>query len=185
MNLRRLLSLFRIPHSPKYGGSDLTATVFQAAEMNDVATLIKLLANHGAQALRQDSKPRRLTTLHLAAACGAREAVDYLLSDAVRADPKAARENNFTPLHAAAMHGQTAICEVLLREGAEVNVQTDPQKYAPLHSAAYAGHVDTIRILLANGADRDLLNHRGERAIETARRQNQSAAIAVLEGGIE
>lgn len=181
MNLRRLLSLFRKRRSSDSGAEDLTDTVFQAAEANEVSTLARVLDEHGAQVLRQDSEPSQLTTLHLAAARGSKEAVDYPLSAAAKADPKAARSNNFTPVHAAAMHGHTEICEVLLRDGAQVNIQTDPQKYAPLHSAAFAGHVDTIKLLLANGADRDLLNHRGERAIDTARRQNQIVAIAVLE----
>lgn len=185
MNLRRLLSLFREPRRSESSVNELAAAVFEAAEMGDVATLIRVRDEHGAQDLRQDSEPNQLTTLHVAAASGSREVVDLLLSDAINSDPKAARVNNFTPLHAAAMHGHTAICEVLVRAGAEVNVQTEPQKYAPLHSAAYGGHVDTIRLLLAHGADQYLLNYRSERAIDTARRQNQSAAIAVLEEGSE
>lgn len=171
MKLRRLLSFFWKRYSDS-GTEDLTDTVFQAVEADDVSTLVMVLDVHGVRVLLQDSDPNQLTTLHLAAARGSREAVDYLLSDAVKADPRAARVNNFTPLHGAAMHGHTDICDVLLREGAQSNIQTDPQMYAPLHSAAFAGHVDTIQLLLANG---------GERAIDTARRQNQVDAIAVLE----
>ena len=86
-----------------------------------------------------EDNPDELTTLHWAAASGALKSVDYLMSHAVQADPRAARGNNFTPLHGAAMNGHTAICQALLNAGAEINIQTEPQGYAPLHSAAFGG----------------------------------------------
>lgn len=181
MNLRRLLDSILKRRRSDTGADDVTGIVFQAAEANDIATLAGVLEKYGVEALRQDRDSNQLTTLHLAAARGSKDAVEYLLSAAVRADPGAARDNNFTPLHGAAMHGHTEICEALLREGAGVNIQTDPQKYSPLHSAAFAGHVDTIKLLLAKGADRNLVNYRGEKAVDTARRQHQMAAVSVLE----
>jgi ankyrin repeat protein len=78
------------------------------------------------------------------------------------------------------MQGHAAVCEVLLAADAGVNVQTDPQGYAPLHSAAFAGHVEAMRVLLAHGADRALVNYRGERPADTARRTGQAEAVAVL-----
>ena len=105
----------------------------------------------------------------------------FLLAQPVGADPRAARNNNFTPLHSAAMQGHAAVCEVLIGAGAEVNVQTDPQGYAPLHSAAFAGHIGAIRVLLAHGANRGLVNYRGERPADTARRTGQLEAADVLE----
>jgi ankyrin repeat protein len=78
------------------------------------------------------------------------------------------------------MHGHTSICERLLALGADVNAQTDPQKYAPLHSAAFAGHVETLRLLLEHGADRSLLNYRGETPAATAKRTGQWAAVELL-----
>ena len=80
------------------------------------------------------------------------------------------------------MQGHASVCEVLLGVGAGVNVQTDPQGYAPLHSAAFAGHVEAIRVLLAHGANRELVNYRGERPTDTARRTGQTEAVRVLEG---
>jgi ankyrin repeat protein len=154
--------------------------ILRAATAGDVAALTRLVANHGAAAVRLDGEPEELTALHLAAAAGQLEAVEYLLSPAVGADARAARINNFTPLHSAAMRGHAAVCEVLLRAEAGVNVQTDPQKYAPLHSAAFAGHLAAIRVLLAYGGDRTLTNYRGERPADTAKRQGQSEAAQLL-----
>ena len=155
--------------------------ILRAVQAGDVDALRQLVATVGAAAVRLDDDPEELTALHWAAAWGQMAAVEYLLSPAVGADPRAARNNNFTPLHAAAMQGHAAVCEVLLQGGAGVNVQTDPQGYAPLHSAAFAGHLEAIHVLLAHGADRTLRNYRGERPADTARRQRQVQAAALLE----
>jgi cytohesin len=160
---------------------ELAEAVKKAAMAGDVAALRQLVAAHGGPAVRLDGDPMELTALHWAAASGGLEAVQFLLAVVVGADPRAARNNNFTPLHAAAMQGDAAVCEVLLAAGAGVNVQTDPQGYAPLHSAAFAGHVEAIRVLLAHGANRELVNYRGERPADTARRTGQTEAVRVLE----
>jgi cytohesin len=159
----------------------LAEAVRSAATAGDVAALRHLVATHGGTAVRLDTDPDELTTLHWAAASGNVETVRYLLAPPVGADPRAARNNNFTPLHSAAMQGHAAVCLVLLNAGAQVNVQADPQGYAPLHSAAFAGHVEAIRVLLVHGADRGLFNYRGERPADTARRTGQAEAVRVLE----
>ncbi len=158
----------------------LVDVVRRAASAEDVAALRRLISEHGGAAIRADEDPAELTALHLSAASGNLEAVELLLAPPVGADPRAARANNFTPLHAAAMHGHAPVCEALLTAGAEVNVQTDPQGYAPLHSAAFAGHLEAIRVLLAHGANRTLVNYRGERVEDTARRTGQSDAANLL-----
>lgn len=121
-----------------------------------------------------------LTALHYAAASGHAELVLYLLAPPINADAGAARGNQFTPLHAAAMNGHSSVCAALIRAGASVNAQTEPQGYAPLHSAAFGGHVETIRVLLASGADPALLNYRQETPADTAARAGQLAARALL-----
>jgi len=166
------------------GGTSLSAsskeTVLRAATAGDVPALQRLVAAEGAAAVRLEDDLQELTALHLAAGAGQLAAVEFLQSPAVGANPRAARINNFTPLHSAAMMGQAAVCERLLRAGAGVNVQTDPQGYAPLHSAAFAGHLEALRVLLAHGADRGLLNYRGERPADTAKRQGQAVAAQLL-----
>ena len=159
----------------------IAGPVQAAAKAGDVETLARLVADHGGPAVRLDGNPGELTALHWAAASGVVDAVKYLLAPPVLADSRAARNNDFTPLHSAAMLGHAAVCEVLLKAGADVNAQTRPQGYAPLHSAAFAGHVEAIRVLLARGADRGLLNYRGERPADTARRTGQAEAVQVLE----
>jgi ankyrin repeat protein len=160
----------------------LALTVKNAVEAGDLIAIKELVAIHGATLVRLDGVPSEPTALHWAAASGNIESVRFMLAPPFSADPRAARCNNFTPLHAAAMHGHAAVCEVLIGVGADVNVQTNPQGYAPLHSAAFAGHVEAVVVLLAHGADRTLVNYRNERPVDTARRTGQDEAILVLDG---
>ncbi len=161
--------------------SDSKAAILQAARSGDLDALRQLTAAEGVDAVRMDDDPDELTTLHVAAGAGHLAIVEYLLSPAVKADPRASGTNNFTPLHSAAMNGHAAVCEALLRAGAEVDIQTDTQQTAPLHNAAFGGHLETIQVLLAHGADRTLVNSRGERPVNTARRQGRAEAVALLE----
>jgi uncharacterized protein len=153
----------------------------EAALGGNLHEIQALFEDYGAKAIRADEDLDELTTLHWATAGGHLEVVRFLISDEVKADPRAARANNFTPLHSAAMYGHSDICEELLAVGARVNIQTEPQGYAPVHSAAFAGHLQAIKVLLARGANFELRNYRNERPIDTAQRQNQSEVVAFLE----
>jgi Ankyrin repeats (3 copies) len=83
---------------------EIEDSVRNAAKSGDVAALKALVALYGPTVVRLGDDPSELTALHLASASGIVEAVRYLLGAPVEADPRAARNNNFTPLHAAAMH---------------------------------------------------------------------------------
>ncbi len=79
------------------------------------------------------------------------------------------------------MVGNSEIVELLLNNGAIVDIQTEPQKYCPLHSASYGGHLDTVKTLLKYGANPNLKNYRNELPIDTARRQNKVNVVLYLE----
>lgn len=155
----------------------LRESLKQAAFSGNLQQIQALYKAYGAKNICIDADLQELTTLHWAAAAGHLEVVRFLISDQVKADPCAARINNFTPLHSAAMHGHADICEELLAVGANVNIQTEPQGYAPLHSAAFAGHLKAIKVLLVHGANLNLRNYRNERPVDTAQRQNQWEAV--------
>lgn len=59
---------------------------------------------------------------------------------------------NLTPLHIAATLKSSALLEVLLHAGCDINSQTD-NHFTPLHFAAIAGELVNFRILLEAGAD--------------------------------
>ena len=62
------------------------------------------------------------------------------------------RGDSFAALHYAAKKGRKDAAEVLLANGADVNVR-DLSDWTPLHFAASRGHKDVAQVLLANGAD--------------------------------
>ena len=142
---------------------------------------LKIAAEIGGEKIKCNSNSEELASIHWAAGSGNIEIVKYLLSDEVNENASLTRGNNFSPLHAASMNGFTNIVELLIEKGANVNVQTDPQKYAPIHSASFGGHLETIKVLVDNGADLNLRNYRNELPIDTAKRQNQTETIKYFE----
>ena len=135
----------------------------------------------GIEYIKRNSNLNELGAIHLAANSGNVEIVEFYLNPPVCEDPNLKRINNFTPLHAESMNGKTKVVKLLLDRGAQVNVQTEPQKYSPLHSASFGGHLETVKILLQCGADSNLRNYRDELPIDTARRQNQLEVVRYLE----
>ncbi len=156
-----------------------------AVRCDDVACLRAFAAAHGSGLLRGRDDPGAWTILHHAAGAGSLGVVRFLASDAVGADINAARVNNFTPLHSAAMNGHEAVCALLVELGARLDVQTAPQGYAPLHSAAWGGHAGVVNLLLREGARTDLVNYRGETPAQTARRQRHPEVAACIDAAIK
>lgn len=56
-----------------------------------------------------------------------------------------------TGLHIAATHGHYQMVEILLGQGAEINV-SDKNGWTPLHCCAKAGHLDVVKLLIESGA---------------------------------
>jgi len=153
-----------------------------AAQRGDLDSLRAIAAEHGRGAVVAEEDPDELTTLHVAAGAGHEAIVRFLVSEEIGADPNALRVNHFSPLHAAAMNGHTTLCRILLEAGADVDVQTNPQKYSPLHSAAWGGHGEVVEVLLAHGARRDFKSHRDETPAQTALRQGHDAVARLIDG---
>ena len=69
--------------------------------------------------------------------------------------------SGWTPLHVAARYGAKEATELLIKNGANINIKTGDRPSVgktPLHLAAWGGHFDIVEILIAKGAD---LNTRG------------------------
>ncbi|MEM7103275.1 MAG: ankyrin repeat domain-containing protein [Bacteroidota bacterium] len=142
--------------------------------------LKEIAANEGIEAVKCNDDPHELAAIHWAANAGNLDIVRFYLQPPISENPSLVRNNNFSPLHAASMVGHTEVVRLLIENGADVNVQTDPQKYAPIHSACFGGHLETIKLLIENGASIALRNYRNELPIETAIRQNQTVVIEYL-----
>ena len=58
-----------------------------------------------------------------------------------------------TALMFAALAGHVSVVSFLLKEGAQLNVESDSNKDSPLTFACWKGHVEVVALLLKNGAD--------------------------------
>lgn len=76
-------------------------------------------------------------------------------------------EEAYTPLHIAAVFGQTATAELLLSHHADVRL-TDNNGNSALHMAVFLGHTEIVRVLLAYGADPLAQNRDGFSSIDCA-----------------
>ena len=66
---------------------DPNDAIVRAATAGDAVALARLVADHGAAAVRLDGDPAELTALHWAAASGSVEAVRFLLAPPVGGGP--------------------------------------------------------------------------------------------------
>jgi ankyrin repeat protein len=79
--------------------------------------------------------------------------LDYMAKDNPDIVESEGLKKGWRPIHHAAWAGQSNVCEVLLRHGADVNIRTCTSKWTPLHLAAWKGRQRTVGVLLGHGAD--------------------------------
>ncbi len=92
--------------------------------------------------------------------------------------------NGSTPMHWMATLGDVNAIELLLSNGAFIDVQDD-EGNTPLHEAVSMRHADTVKFLLSNGANPNLANEGGftsynmakSKGLETMVRYFDEAAI--------
>ncbi|MBW2046754.1 MAG: ankyrin repeat domain-containing protein, partial [Deltaproteobacteria bacterium] len=91
------------------------------------------------------------------------------------------REERFfrTALHYAATRGHRSIVELLLAEGADVNIR-DWSGLTPLHYATIQGHNQIIELLIAGGADVNAKNIYGETSLQYAARHGRRDIVELL-----
>ncbi|KAK6242677.1 hypothetical protein SCA6_008066 [Theobroma cacao] len=90
-----------------------------------------------------------------------------------------------TPLHRAASTGNSALCEFLIEEGAEVDAE-DRAGQTPLMNAVICQNKEVALLLIRHGADVDIEDKEGYtvfgRASDDFRPKLVDAAKAMLEG---
>ena len=93
-------------------------------------------------------------SLHDAARSGDVSAVKQLLGQGVDVNLKG--QNDATPLIVATLEGQTAVAELLIDSGGDINNQQNRFGITPLHAAAEENHIEIVKLLLEKGADVNL-----------------------------
>ncbi len=80
------------------------------------------------------------------------EAVKQHLAAGTDVNAKNEDDYDTTPLYYATGEGHKEIAELLIAEGADVNMKDD-KGATPLHYAVFFGHKETSELVIANGAD--------------------------------
>lgn len=87
----------------------------------------------------------------------------------------------YTALHYAARSGHRAVCELLLRNGAEVDSKTRSGGVTPLQRAAMCGRVEVVRLLVETGrAHVRVQDVDGKTALHRAVEGNYKAVVEYL-----
>jgi len=87
----------------------------------------------------------------------------------------------WSPLHYAAWFGSsTAILQVLLDRGANINALND-RSITPLYFASVAGHESQVKLLLERGADRNIASRTGYTPLRAARVKGLDGVVALLD----
>lgn len=143
--------------------------------------IVKLLCENGAST---DMLARRDTTaLHIAAAIGSIEIVEYLL-EAQHVDLNVRNSTGVTAFMYAATTGRANIVELLIVHGAPVDEaienSTDPVQNGTTsaHFAALYGQVDVLTVLLEHGADLNAKTLQGTSVLRCARNSGSMAQAA-------
>lgn len=109
------------------------------------------------------------------------DAARLLLKHGARVSLRSASGTRMMPLHQAAVTGQSAMCELLLDRGAQVDC-VDDDLNTPLHYSAAAGSVSSIKVLLRSGADIEARQIHGLAPVAWACHKGHIEVLEVLIG---
>lgn len=128
----------------------LCGEIHEAVKNDDIAKVKELIQNNPDLVFSKDEDG--FTPLHLAAANGHKEIVEFLLT--TKADVNSRDNAGSTPLHQVSAAGgqHNDIVELLLKHGAEVDA-ADRQGLTPLHYATLADNQDAVKSPLDHGAN--------------------------------
>lgn len=169
---------------------ELAATNLEIAELRRAACAEDREVHVGGRP--SDFAARALEARLLEAAkAGDADAVGWAVAGGASADaketttrPASGLKLHYPALVLAALRGNTAVVETLVRLGADVNAWSSDsfssEVLTPLMAAAQMGHVDTVAALLEGGAAVDAVGSGGCTALEVAEANGHADVAALL-----
>jgi len=107
------------------------------------------------------------------------DAARLLLKHGARVSRRSTSGNGLLPLHQAAVTGQSAMCELLLERGAQVDGLDDEGSTA-LHYASASGSCAVVQVLLRGGADVKLKQKHGLTPAHWASHKGHTEVLELL-----
>jgi ankyrin repeat protein len=146
----------------------------EIAACQDNTELVKLFLEHGWDPNREDVRGR--TSLHLAASCGASDALKELLGDcSVHHRDK----DRNTPVHLGASSGSVPVLKLLFDAGGDLNSRNKAGQ-TPLGIACEQGHAEAVRWLLENGSQCQMGDASHQSPLHHSARHNHVDCIDLL-----
>lgn len=118
--------------------------------------------------------------IHDAVSQGKADEVTLLLKENTVKDVDFLDDTGMTPLQHAAFRGKTALCQLLLAHGANVNSNYHENGYTALMFAALSGNSETTRLMLQAGANVNHTNSVGRTASQMAGFVGQHQCVSVI-----
>ena len=153
------------------------STALRYAAWHDHLDAVKALISWGANPSFHDGDGE--TALAVAAREGFTRVVEYLLEYPQDLDMLGAGGQGL--LHHASREGRAEIVEMLIRAGANPNIQNVKELDTPLHYVARHGHTDMVKLLLRLGADPHAKNADGTTPLDRAHHSRSSETVAAFE----
>ncbi|CAF3986350.1 unnamed protein product [Adineta steineri] len=159
---------------------DKRTSIHEAANIGNFVMLeylFRIMNNENIQnkmIICEDCDDEFKTSLHLAAAQGHDEIVQFLINQG--ANVCSCDMNDSTSLHEAAAHNRYHCVKILLTHQAPIN-QFDGKHYTPLHRASQHGHWKIVRLLLNSNANVSLINCDGYNSLEVAILNNHQLTV--------
>lgn len=124
------------------------------------------------------------TALHVAAqTIGSGPVAELLIDHGAQVSASGLLRKNVTPLHVAALSGNTDVVALLLRKGANVNA-ADNHRLTSLHNAAAEGHAESVDLLAGKGGDLNARDEDGATPLYFAAKSGHpSVAERLIDGG--
>ncbi len=161
--------------------STRSSTALRYAAWHGHLDAVKALISWGANPAFHDGDGE--TALSAAARGGFTGVVDYLLTFPQSLDVLGAAGSSV--LHDASRKGKPELVEMLIRAGANPNVQNVKELDTPLHHVAWHGHTDMVELLLRLGAGPHVKNADGKTPLDRAHQSRSRETVAAFEAHLK
>ena len=121
-------------------------------------------------------------SLHTASAQGFNEIIELLLDQKWQFDVLNAKKGlDYSALHLAVLMLKPATVDLLIKKGANVNVEREDGNYkTPLHTACMSGNSEIVKLLLDNGAFTNITNFDGEYPVHIASKEGHKDIVELF-----